>query len=162
MTDTGWAGASPGAGLTAGVGRAVITPPVGIALTGFAGRAPSEGVHDDLLATALVLAERRPGGDDRDSRVALVRLDLLGMYGDAIAPAIKGQVERVTGIPAGRVFLSCTHTHYGPVVSPDQDMDGGGTAQALAYQAALPHHVAGAPARARRRARRPTRRPCRV
>jgi neutral ceramidase len=146
--DTGWAGEGPGAGLTAGVGRAVITPPVGIALTGFAGRAPSEGIHDDLQATALVLAERGPDGDVRDSRVALVTLDLLGMYGDRIGPAIKARVEQVTGIPAGRVFLSCTHTHYGPVVSPDQDMDGGGTAQALAYQAALPHHVAGAVAMA--------------
>jgi neutral ceramidase len=105
-----------GATLTAGVARVVITPPVGIALTGFAGRPASDGIHDDLLATALVLAERRPDGDDQDSRVALVTLDLLGMYGDQISPAIKAQVEHVTGISAGRIFLSCTHTHYGPVV----------------------------------------------
>lgn len=134
---------SPAATLTAGVARVVITPPVGIALTGFAGRAPSDGVHDDLLATALVLAERRADGDDIESRVALVTLDLLGMYGDAVGAAIKAQVTQQTGIPAGRIFLACSHTHYGPVVSPDQDMDGGGTAQALAYQAALPHYVAG-------------------
>ncbi|HEY8742293.1 MAG TPA: hypothetical protein VIU62_04295, partial [Chloroflexota bacterium] len=129
--------------LTAGVARVVITPPVGIALTGFAGRAPSNGIHDDLLATALVLAERTSNGDDEASRVALVTLDLLGMYGEEIATSIKQQVERVTGIPAPRVFLACSHTHYGPVVSPDQDMEGGASEQARAYQAALPHHVAG-------------------
>ncbi len=134
--------------LTAGVARVAITPPVGIALTGFAGRPPSNGIHDDLLATALVLAERTPGGDDPASRVALVTLDLLGMYGEEIAASIKSQVESVTGIPAARVFLACSHTHYGPVVSADQDMEGGATAQALAYQAALPHHIAGAVAMA--------------
>jgi hypothetical protein len=148
VMDTGLVEAGPETGLTAGVARAVITPPVGIALTGFAGRAPSEGIHDDLQATALVLAERGPDGDVRDGRVALVTLDLLDLYDDAIIAAIKAQVGRATGIPAGRVFLACSHTHYGPVVSPDRDMEGGATAQALAYQAALPHHVAGAVAMA--------------
>jgi len=129
----------------------VITPPVGIAMIGFAGRAPSNGVHDDLLATALVLAERTPS-DDPDGRVALVTLDLLGMQGEAITAAIKAQVEQVTGIPSSRVFLSCSHTHYGPVVSPPQGGEGG--EQAFAYQAALPHHVAGVVAMANA-ARRP-------
>ena len=83
--------------LTAGAGRVVITPPVGINLSGFAGRAPSNGVHDDLYATALVLSE------ERDHPVALVTLDLLGMYGDDIGPAIKDRVQAVTGIPPERV-----------------------------------------------------------
>ncbi len=131
----------PATALSAGIARVVITPPVGISLTGFAGRPPSTGVHDDLLATALVLTERTASGDDTASRAALVALDVLGMYGDAIAPAIKAQVEAVTGIPAARVFLQCSHTHYGPVVSPE--MEGGDSPQALAYREALPHHVAG-------------------
>ena len=129
-------------GLSAGVGRAVITPPVGIAMVGFAGRPPADGVHDELLATALVLAERGPGGDaEADSRVALVTLDLLWVPAEATA-AIKGQVEQATGIPPARVFLACSHTHYGPVVSPPREGDD--TAIALAYQAALPHYVGGA------------------
>ena len=131
------------AGLSAGVARGVITPPVGTAMSGFAGRPPSTGVHDELLATALVLAERTPAGADADSRVALVTLDLLGLYGDALAPAIKAQVLRAIGIPPGRVFLACSHTHYGPVVSLDQDMEGGGRPEAAAYREVLPHLVAG-------------------
>ncbi|MGI8913881.1 MAG: hypothetical protein ACR2JY_08920 [Chloroflexota bacterium] len=130
--------------LTAGVARVVITPPVGIGMVGYAGRGPSVGIHDDLQATVLVLAEQIGGNAAAAGRVALVTLDVLGMQGEAITTAIKSQVEQVTGIPAARVFLACSHTHYGPVVSPPHDGESDGAAQALAYQAALPHHVAGA------------------
>jgi hypothetical protein len=74
--------------------------------------------------------------------VALVALDLLGMYGDDIGPAIKRQVTRVSGIPPERVLLCCSHTHYGPVV--DQEWEGGDAPAAQAYLEALPHQVAGA------------------
>ena len=56
--------------LTAGVARATITPPVGIDMSGFAGREPSLGIHDELYATALVFEEG-------EERVALVTCDLL-------------------------------------------------------------------------------------
>ena len=126
---------TPDATLLAGTARVVITPPVGIHLTGFAGRAPSLGVHDDLYATALVLA-----GHDGE-RVVLVSLDVLGMYGDHVAPAIKAEVERATGIPGDRILLTCTHTHYGPVLTDHQE--GGDAPIAVAYRAALPHYVSG-------------------
>lgn len=141
-------------GPSAGVARVVITPPVGIHLTGFAGRPPSTGVHDDLMATALVLCQRGAGGDDPQTRVALVALDLLGLYGQALAPAIKARVQEVTRIPPERVFLCCSHTHYGPVAwaGRDEDADspgeGGRAPEAIAYREALPHHVAGAVAAA--------------
>lgn len=131
---------SPDGGLSAGVARVVITPPVGIAMVGFAGRGPAIGVHDDLLATALVLAERGPGGE-ADSRVALVAADIIGIHADTVTAAIKSQVERVTGIPSARVILSCSHTHFGPALNAPRDGDGAGPE--LAYQAALPHHIAG-------------------
>ncbi len=68
--------------LTAGTARVVITPPVGIGMAGFAGRPPATGVHDDLTATAIVLAEGdtpegdtpEGGADGGDTRVALVSL----------------------------------------------------------------------------------------
>lgn len=127
-------------GLSAGVARAVITPPIGIPMVGFAGRGPANGVHDDLLATALVLAERTPDGA-AGSRVALVTLDIIGIQAEAIITAIKSRVEQVTGIPAAGVFLACSHTHYGPVVSPSSDGDGAATVRA--YHEALVHHIAG-------------------
>ncbi len=153
--------------LTAGVARTIITPPIGIHLTGFAGRPPSTGIHDDLWATALVLAERVPGsaapsseqesqssttqraadagsGSEQDSRIALVTLDLLGLYGETLAPAIKARIQEVTGIPPERVLLSCSHTHYGPVVAGGvTGREGGDSPEAIAYREALPHHLAG-------------------
>ncbi|HEU5318814.1 MAG TPA: hypothetical protein VFX49_22055 [Chloroflexota bacterium] len=131
-----------GTALLAGTARVVITPPVGIHLTGFAGRAPSTGVHDDLTATALLLAERDPSGAARDdTRVAVVALDLLYMPGDTLVPAIKAQVERATGIPSDRVLLCCSHTHYGPVLNGRQE--GGEEPIAVAYHQALAHQIAG-------------------
>jgi hypothetical protein len=128
--------------LTAGTARVVITPPVGVHLTGFAGRPPSTGVHDDLTATALVLGERDgSGSDDPGSRVAIVALDLIGLHGETLTGAIKERVAAVTGIAPERVFLSCSHTHYGPALSAERE--GGGTAAAVAYREALPYHVAG-------------------
>src|SRR6185437_12976367 len=107
---------SPDGGLSAGVARVVITPPVGNAMVGFAGRGPAIGVHDDLAATALVLAERAPSGEAA-SRVALVTADIIGMHADTVTAAIKAQVERVTGIPSTHVILSCSHTHFGPALN---------------------------------------------
>jgi hypothetical protein len=135
--------------LTAGTARVVITPPVGIHLTGFAGRPPSTGVHDDLTATALVLGERgaasgengEDGADDPATRVALVALDLIGLHGDALTAAIKERTAEVTGIAPERVFLSCSHTHYGPALGAERE--GGESPAAVAYREALPHHIAG-------------------
>jgi hypothetical protein len=134
--------AGTSSGLAAGASRVSITPPVGIALVGFAGRPPSTGVHDDLSATALVLAERDAAGTvDAATRIALVSLDLLGLYGDALAPAIKAEVQRTTGIPGDRVLLCCSHTHYGPVMNGE--WEGGDDPEAVAYRETLPHHIAG-------------------
>ena len=58
------------ADLLAGVARATNTPPVGIPLVGFAGRGPSEAVHDDLTATALAL-------ESGDVRALILTADLL-------------------------------------------------------------------------------------
>ena len=131
--------------LTAGTARVVITPPVGIGMAGFAGRPPSTGVHDDLTATAVVLGERGGAGDGA-TRVALVALDLIGVRGDGLVAAIKAAVRAATGIPPERVFLTCSHTHYGPELG--RDREGGDGPAAAAYREALPHLVAGAVAAA--------------
>lgn len=120
--------------LQVGVARATITPPVGIDMIGFAGRGPSTGIHDDLYATALVAVRG-------DTKAALISCDLLGLKADRVAD-IRAEVARRTGIPAGNVMVSCTHTHYGPSVGmehhPEPD------ANVTAYVQLLPHLLAGA------------------
>ncbi len=93
----------------AGVARANITPPVGIELTGFAGRDPSVGLGDELYATALVLK-------DGETKAAIVALDLIGLEAPYVQ-RVCGEIQRRTRIPAVNVLLCCSHTHYGPDTS---------------------------------------------
>lgn len=127
--------------LYAGVTRVVITPPIGTPMGGYAGRGPSDDLHDDLSATALVLS-------DGQTEVALVALDLLYLPEDLVADT-RAKVARASGIVAGNVCLACSHTHYGPDTNPSVRRGAGResaqTEAALdAYLSVLGHLVAGA------------------
>jgi hypothetical protein len=91
----------------AGVAEGKITPPAGTHLVGFEARpGPSKGVHDDLFVRALVVS--RSG-----TAVALVEADLVEVT-KAAADQIRNEASRETGIPAGHILISATHTHGGP------------------------------------------------
>ncbi|HID10093.1 MAG TPA: hypothetical protein EYP17_02160 [Candidatus Latescibacteria bacterium] len=93
--------------MRAGVAIVDITPPVGIAMGGFAARKQgAQGVHDPLYARALVL-------EDGEERLALVTCDLLGLNRTAVA-RVRELVEEATGMPGERVALCFSHTHSGP------------------------------------------------
>ena len=90
-----------------GVSKVNITPPIGIDLTGFGFRdRPSEGIHDELYAKALVL-------DNGKEKVAIVTCDLLALSKDSVH-RIRRLVEKSTGIKNKNIMISCTHTHSGP------------------------------------------------
>src|SRR5688572_26675066 len=96
--------------LKAGAAETVITPPLGVDLTGYGGRpGPASGVHSDLYARALVL-------ELGDTRLALVALDVLGLDFDLVRQT-RMLVEQATGIPGERVLLNASHTHAGPAVN---------------------------------------------
>ena len=57
--------------LETGCGSAVITPRVGLQMGGFLGKRIAEGVHDDLMARAVYLA------DGPENRVMLIVVDTL-------------------------------------------------------------------------------------
>lgn len=67
----------------------------------------STGVHDPLLASVLYL-------EQSDSRVVMVALDLLFLDPPA-SRKIRRQVADLLQMPEAGVFISCTHTHSGPV-----------------------------------------------
>jgi len=98
----------------AGAARVVITPPIGVPLSGyFAAEGRKEtarDVHDDLYARALVL-------NDGEHTVAVVTTDLLGL-GDEELAAVREIVQRDAGIAPEHLVLACTHTHSGPIVHP--------------------------------------------
>jgi len=110
--------------LRAGMAEVVITPPVGVRLSGYADRtSPSTGVLDELYCKALVL-------DDGTRRLALVVCDVLGLS-RSICAAVRAAVTARTGIPAAQVMVTAIHTHSGP------DMD-------LLEETAIDHMVAQA------------------
>ncbi len=105
----GFAGAcSSGKDLKAGVARVEIKPPSGIAMAGFGARkGNSEGVLDYPQAKILVL-------EGKDKSVALVTLDLVGVFPDVELDEIRDRVKKSSGIDD--VIFNCSHTHSGPNV----------------------------------------------
>ena len=94
--------------LKAGSAQVNITPPVGTTLVGQWVARKSIGVHDELLANALVL-------DDGSTRVALVSCDVLAI-GNTTKRAIRDMVGQETDMEPDNVFLCATHTHTGPAI----------------------------------------------
>jgi neutral ceramidase len=130
--------------LRAGVARVLITPPIGIEMTGFAGRGPADGIHDDLTATALVLEgpdalSKNHAADPPLVRLAIVCCDLLYLPSQHVRE-VRAAVGRLAGLPLDYVIISCSHTHYGP----QTDIESGEPQpQVQAYLANLTHTLAG-------------------
>ena len=100
--------------LRAGAATRVITPPVGVSMSGWNPRASgdirSRYVHDDLYARALVLSSG-------ERAWALVAVDLTGV--DAVATEqIRHGAAKVTGLSPETVMVCATHTHSGPAFCP--------------------------------------------
>lgn len=91
-----------------GAGQAVITPPSGAPMAGYYFNRSADGVHDDLLAKAIVI-------EKNGIKIAMVACDLSGMP-RPIVDAARPLITAATGIPATHVMISATHTHTGPVL----------------------------------------------
>ena len=125
--------------MRAAIAEVNITPPVGVSMCGFAARkGPSEGIHDELFARALVL-------DNGETQVAIVGADVIGFAPDLVN-RIRGLVERAVGISGDRVLLNGSHSHSGPTVMAFRCMGD----RDAAYEDVLCRKVAGAIAMAAR------------
>jgi hypothetical protein len=94
----------------AGVGRATITPPVGIAHAGWGAQVHerAEGVDQDFYVTVLLVL-------DDDVSLAIVEYDT-GMLAPEDADQIRARVGDAIGIRPLDVRVSYSHTHAGPVL----------------------------------------------
>jgi hypothetical protein len=122
--------------LQAGTAKVEITPPAGVRMGGYAGRAmPSLAVHDPLWARALVL-------DDGDHRAALVSLDLL-FAADDVVKQVRETAASAAGVSPEGLLIAGTHTHSA-IRGADDDC----TDQEREYWEAVPDKIAEALARA--------------
>ena len=96
--------------LTAGAATRNISPSKPMALYGYPHvERISTGVHDPLLATVILLK-------NQDVTLVLAALDLL-MIEPSYARELRQAVTRAADCAENCVFISCTHTHSGPVTS---------------------------------------------
>jgi len=94
-----------------GAAKYVITPEVGVGLSGFIARlGPSNNIGDPLLVRAVVLS-------DGTGLAAIVQADLLGFSKWQVA-AVREYAATQLGIHRECVLLSATHTPFGPGDSP--------------------------------------------
>jgi hypothetical protein len=120
--------------LRVGVGRANITPPIGVDLMGYSRRSqPSTGVHMDMAATALVASV---GAES----VAILDCDLIYLHPPLI-DEIRSQVAACLSTKPSHVLVNCTHSHSAPTSSPvkiggEQDRI---RPEEAAYIQSLPH-----------------------
>lgn len=132
------AGFAPGTGSSAsapslrvGISRRDITPPPGVSLAGHMNNRKVQTVHDPLYTRCLAIES---GG----TRAAMVTVDLCMVSRD-VFDAARVLVAQRCGISPDHLFLSATHTHSGPVITPifqsDPDPD---------YVNALPGRIAEA------------------
>ena len=92
--------------LFAGAGSAVITPPLGTHLMGYAPTRPAESVGDDLTADAIALSYA-------EKTVLLVSVHV-GVIENFKFDFIRGLVCEATGVPRECVIVCTTHTHSAP------------------------------------------------
>ena len=101
--------------LKAGAAKIDITPPLGCDMAGYSGRdGGSETIADPLYAKALVF-------EDGNTRAAIITTDLIGVEATFV-DQVRQVIEEATGIPAGNVMISCSHTHFGPEVRASRAM----------------------------------------
>ena len=99
--------------LKAGYARTIITPPMGISISGYYIPRNADGVLDDLEATALAV--------ELDGKaVLLISLDHLHMK-QGLNAELRANISAATGVPADAIFVHCTHTHTGPHLTDSSD-----------------------------------------
>ncbi|MGD9497465.1 MAG: hypothetical protein AB7Y46_14285 [Armatimonadota bacterium] len=95
--------------LRVGLAEIDITPPLGIALSGHWNVRYAEEVRDPLFARALVL-------DDGAAPICLITVDVLSLQRGTVLRC-REAIAQATGLSPGRIAISATHTHYGPLVA---------------------------------------------
>jgi len=96
--------------IQAGCGEAIITPPLGVELTGYGYylERKAEEVADDLKVRAIYIRHER-------ETVILISCDLLSLSVEFTDERRKELAAR-HNLPISNILLTCIHTHAGPAI----------------------------------------------
>ncbi|HWV34122.1 MAG TPA: neutral/alkaline non-lysosomal ceramidase N-terminal domain-containing protein [Thermomicrobiales bacterium] len=124
--------------LHAGIARADITPPIGIAHANWGAQTHERaaGIDLPLELTALALG-------DGTSTSVIIDIACCWLWGNTGAEVLASVLE-LTGLPEHAVRLSYTHTHSGPAGGSNQSWVTGGVEMVDSYIANLGRIAAGA------------------
>ncbi|MGB3307312.1 MAG: neutral/alkaline non-lysosomal ceramidase N-terminal domain-containing protein [Thermomicrobiales bacterium] len=124
--------------LQAGIARADITPPIGIAHANWGAQTHERaaGIDLPLELTALALG-------DGTSTSVIIDIACCWLWGNTGAEVLASVLE-LTGLPEHAVRLSYTHTHSGPAGGSNQSWVTGGVEMVDSYIANLGRIAAGA------------------
>lgn len=124
--------------LKAGIARADITPPIGIAHANWGAQTHERaaGIDLPLELTALALS-------DGTSASVIIDIACCWLWGDTGRQVLAAVLE-LTGLSESSVRLSYTHTHSGPAGGSDQSWVTGGAEMMDSYIANLGRAAAGA------------------
>lgn len=87
-----------------GYAQEIITPPVGVKLSGYINERPNEGMYDDLMVKAILF-------ESRGTRFGLVTFDLLKLLNPMLAALEKALVAKFGHELFQNLILSATHSH---------------------------------------------------
>jgi hypothetical protein len=95
------------AAVSAGIGKADITPPIGTPSAGYTGRKGEgmKGVHDPLLAIALFI-------DNGEKKIVFCSVDHLGFTYEMVQEITK-EMHTHPGLEECEIFVGSSHTHSG-------------------------------------------------
>lgn len=88
-----------------------ITPPLGTNIAGYFYERKVEGIIDPLTVTAIVVS-------DGSEMWALASCDLIGLSLD-VTESIRSIISEKTDLKGEQIMICCTHTHTGPVTTPN-------------------------------------------
>lgn len=123
--------------LLAGVAKADITPPVGIAHGGWGAQSHERAAGIDMPLTVTALALR-----SGEQTTAIVDIDTCWLWGDHAQHALDA-VAQLTGLPHDAIRLSYTHTHSGPIHGREGSWILGGAEMLSGYTDYVHHTIAG-------------------
>ncbi len=101
--------------LKAGFGRANINPPMGIYIRGYFKPRYAEAILDDLEVNALAL-------ECGETRTILISVDHCGIE-QVLSSVYRKAASEATGVPMENIIISTTHTHTGPALVLNSEVE---------------------------------------